>query len=278
MRVAIEYIQEQVRQALTEDIGTGDVTAQLLPAEQQATASVIAREPGILCGTQWFEEVFRQLDSGIHVGWQAEDADNIEAEQTLCTFSGRTRALLSGERVALNFLQTLSGTATLTSQYVNAMGDTDTHLLDTRKTLPGLRLAQKYAVRCGGGDNHRIGLYDMILIKENHITSQGGVTQAMQAALQHAAGKIDIEIEVENLQQLDEALAAGATRVLLDNFSIESLRQAVAFTNGRARLEASGNITLENIRAFAMTGVDYISVGAITKHVQALDLSMRIHI
>ena len=278
MRVATEYIQEQVKQALAEDIGPGDVTAQLLPAEQQATATVMAREGGVLCGTQWFDEVFHQLDTHIQIHWQVEDADNIEADQTLCTLSGNTRALLSGERVALNFLQTLSGTATLTSKYVNAMGDVETRLLDTRKTLPGLRLAQKYAVRCGGGDNHRIGLYDMILIKENHIASQGSVTQAMQAALQQAAGKMEIEIEVETLQQLEEALVAGATRVLLDNFSIESLRQAVALTDGRARLEASGNITLENIRAFAMTGVDYISTGAITKHVHALDLSMRIHV
>jgi nicotinate-nucleotide pyrophosphorylase (carboxylating) len=278
MQVTYEYIQAQVKQALAEDIGSGDVTAQLLPALQQANATVIAREPGVLCGTQWFSEVFHQLDTKIQIHWQAEDADNIEANQTLCTFSGPTRALLSGERVALNFLQTLSGTATLTNQYVNAMGDVGTRLLDTRKTLPGLRLAQKYAVRCGGGENHRIGLYDMILIKENHIASQGGVTQAIQAALQSGEDKMDIEIEVENLQQLEEALAAGAKRILLDNFSIENLIQAVAVTNGQASLEASGNITLENIRTVAMTGVDFISTGAITKHVHALDLSMRIQV
>lgn len=278
MQVTYEYIQAQVKQALAEDMGSGDVTSHLLPALQQATASVKAREAGVLCGTQWFNEVFHQLDAKIQIHWQAEDADNIEANQTLCSFSGPTRALLSGERVALNFLQTLSGTATLTNQYVNAMGDVGTRLLDTRKTLPGLRLAQKYAVRCGGGENHRIGLYDMILIKENHIASQGGVTQAMQTAMQSVTGKMEIEIEVESLTQLEEALAAGAKRILLDNFSTENLRQAVAITKDRASLEASGNITLENIRAVAMTGVDFISTGAITKHVHALDLSMRIKV
>lgn len=278
MQVPIEYIQAQVKQALDEDIGDGDVTAQLLPAQQQATATVIARETGILCGQQWFTEVFLQLDKSISINWQADDGDSLNANQTVCTLSGPTRALLTGERTALNFLQTLSGTATITHNYVEAIGDNKARLLDTRKTIPGLRLAQKYAVHCGGGSNHRIGLYDMILIKENHITSAGSVSAAMQQALAAANGKVEIEIEVENLAQLQEAIVAGAKRILLDNFTISQMREAVGVTQGRARLEASGNITLENIREVAETGVDFISIGAITKHVRALDLSMRIHV
>ena len=278
MQVPVEYIQQQVKLALAEDIGSGDVTAQLLPAQQHALATVIARETGILCGQQWFNEVFAQLDKTIRVDWHANDGEALTANQTVCTISGPTRALLTGERAALNFLQTLSGTATITHQYVAAISDNKTHLLDTRKTIPGLRLAQKYAVRCGGGTNHRIGLYDMILIKENHITSEGSVSAAMQAALAMAKGKVDIEIEVESLEQLQEAIEAGATRILLDNFTIDKLRKAVLLTAGRAALEASGNITLNNIRQIAETGVDFISTGAITKHVRALDLSMRINV
>lgn len=277
MDIPADYIQHQVKLALAEDVGRGDVTAELLPAEQQSTASVIAREEGVLCGTQWFEEVFHQLDARIQVNWLAQDADAINANQTLCTLSGSTRALLSGERAALNFLQTLSGTASMARQYSQAMGKTKTQLLDTRKTIPGLRLAQKYAVRCGGGGNHRIGLFDMILIKENHIASQGGVAAAMQKAIETAKGRIEIEIEVENLNELKQALAAGAKRILLDNFNLDDLREAVSLTGDQAALEASGNITLENIRDVAATGVDYISTGAITKHVHALDLSMRLH-
>ena len=278
MQVPGEYIQQQVRLALEEDVGAGDVTAQLLPAQQHALATVITRETGILCGQPWFNEVFLQLDNTIRIDWHANDGETLTANQTVCTLSGPTRALLTGERAALNFLQTLSGTATITHQYVAAIGDNKTRLLDTRKTIPGLRLAQKYAVRCGGGTNHRIGLYDMILIKENHIASEGSVTAAMQVALAMAKGKLDIEIEVESLEQLQEAIEAGATRILLDNFTIDKLREAVVITKGRATLEASGNITLDNIHQFAETGVDFISTGAITKHVRALDLSMRIKV
>lgn len=278
MLVPIEYIQAQVRQALEEDVGDGDVTAQLLPEQQQATATVIAREAGILCGQQWFTEVFLQLDKSIRINWQAGDGASLNANQTVCTLSGPTRALLTGERTALNFLQTLSGTATITHKYVEAISDNKARLLDTRKTIPGLRLAQKYAVHCGGGSNHRIGLYDMILIKENHIASAGSVTAAMQQALAAAKRGMEIEIEVETLDQLQEAIAAGAKRILLDNFTLEQMRAAVGITQGRARLEASGNITLENIHAVAATGVDFISIGAITKHVRALDLSMRIRV
>ncbi len=278
MLVPIEYIQAQVRQALEEDVGDGDVTAQLLPEQQQATATVIAREAGILCGQQWFTEVFLQLDKSIRINWQAGDGASLNANQTVCTLSGPTRALLTGERTALNFLQTLSGTATITHKYVEAISDNKARLLDTRKTIPGLRLAQKYAVHCGGGSNHRIGLYDMILIKENHIASAGSVTAAMQQALAAAKRGMEIEIEVETLDQLQEAIAAGAKRILLDNFTLEQMRAAVGVTQSRARLEASGNITLENIHAVAATGVDFISIGAITKHVRALDLSMRIRV
>lgn len=278
MNIPADYIQQQVKLALAEDIGHGDVTAELLPAEQQSTASVIAREDGILCGTQWFDEVFHQLDAGIEISWLVRDTNAIKTNQTLCTLCGPTRALLSGERAALNFLQTLSGTASIARQYSLAMGTTKAQLLDTRKTIPGLRLAQKYAVRCGGGGNHRIGLFDMILIKENHIASQGGVTAAMQKAIATAKGRIEIEIEVENLNELKQALAAGAKRILLDNFDLDDLREAVSLTGDQAELEASGNITLENIHDVATTGVDYISTGAITKHVHALDLSMRLQI
>ena len=276
MDIPADYIQQQVRLALAEDIGRGDVTAELLPAAQQSTASVIAREDGVLCGTQWFDEVFHQLDPRIQITWLVQDAQAIKTSQTLCSLHGSTRALLTGERAALNFIQTLSGTATIARQYSQAMGETKAKLLDTRKTIPGLRLAQKYAVRCGGGGNHRIGLFDMILIKENHIASQGGVTAAMQKALETAKGRIEIEIEVENLDELQQALAAGAKRILLDNFTLADLHEAVTLTAGQAALEASGNITLENIRNVAATGVDYVSTGAITKHVHALDLSMRI--
>ncbi len=276
MSVDHSIIVAQVQQALHEDVGSGDVTAQLLPADQQAKATVIAREDGVLCGTPWFDEVFHQLDDNVQIQWQCRDGDSVTANQTICTLTGSSRSLLTGERAALNFLQTLSGTATLTRQYRQAMGETNTQLLDTRKTIPGLRLAQKYAVRCGGGQNHRTGLYDMILIKENHIASQGSIKTALGAARQH--GDIETEIEVESLAQLQEALEHGARRILLDNFSIEQLTDAVKLNAGRARLEASGNITLENIRRVAQTGVDYISCGAITKHVRALDLSMRIEV
>jgi len=270
-----ESIRHQVSEALQEDIGSGDVTAALLDPTQIAVARVISREAGILCGTLWFDEVFQQLDRNIQISWSVRDGDRLSPNQTLCELQGPTHALLTGERAALNFLQTLSGTATITHQYIEAMGDSPTRLLDTRKTIPGLRLAQKYAVSCGGGYNHRIGLYDMVLIKENHIAACGSIRAAVQTALQQFPA-LPIEIEVESLDELEQAIAAGAHRILLDNFSVADLHRAVEITAGRTELEISGNVTLENIAEYATIGVDYISTGAITKHVSALDLSMRI--
>jgi nicotinate-nucleotide pyrophosphorylase (carboxylating) len=270
-----ELIRQQAAQALREDIGDGDVTAALLDQTQLADAHVISREAGVLCGTAWFDEVFRQLDESIQIDWLLRDGELLAANQTLCHLHGPTHALLTGERAALNFLQTLSGTASLTRQFVQAMGETQTRLLDTRKTLPGLRLAQKYAVTCGGGHNHRLGLYDMVLIKENHIASCGSITAAVHSAMQRFPN-LPVEVEVESLEQLHQAIDAGAHRILLDNFSDADLRRAVEFTAGRAELEISGNVTLDNIAGLAGLGVDFISSGAITKHVQALDLSMRV--
>lgn len=270
-----DSIRQQVSAALQEDIGSGDVTAALLEPAQNANARVISRESGILCGTLWFDEVFRQLDKRIQISWSARDGDQLSPNQTLCELQGPAHALLTGERAALNFLQTLSGTATITHQYVKAMGDSKTRLLDTRKTIPGLRLAQKYAVSCGGGYNHRIGLYDMVLIKENHITACGSIQAAVQSALQQFPD-LPIEVEVESLDELKQAIAARAHRILLDNFSVTDMRKAIEITAGRSELEISGNVTLQNIADYAAIGVDYISTGAITKHVTALDLSMRI--
>ena len=267
-------IRNDVARALAEDLGDGDLTAALIPASLQAQAFVISREPAVVCGTAWFDEVFRSLDPGIRVHWQVNDGDAVAPDQQLCAISGPARALLSGERTALNFLQTLSGTATRAQRYAAAVAGTKAKVLDTRKTIPGLRLAQKYAVRRGGCYNHRIGLYDAILIKENHILAAGSVAQAVAAARRIAADKT-AEVEVETLEELREALAAGAEIILLDNFSVDDLKQAVAIAQGRAKLEASGGITLDNIRLIAETGVDYISVGGITKDVQAVDLSMR---
>jgi nicotinate-nucleotide pyrophosphorylase (carboxylating) len=270
-----QLIHRQVSLALQEDIGSGDVTATLLDQTQQAEARVISREAGVLCGTAWFDEVFRQLDTAIRIDWSVHDGEVVSAKQTLCRLHGPSHALLTGERTALNFLQTLSGTASMTRQFVQAMGDSQTRLLDTRKTLPGLRLAQKYAVTCGGGHNHRLGLYDMVLIKENHITACGSITAAVHAATR-AFPALPIEVEVESLDELQQALAAGAHRILLDNFAVPQLREAVVLNGGRAKLEISGNVTLDNIAELAAIGVDYISTGAITKHVHALDLSMRV--
>ncbi len=275
MNIKLSAIQQQVAQALEEDIGHGDVTANLLAAEQTSSANVITREPGVLCGTQWFDQCFLQVDKTVKINWQAQDGDAISANQTLCTIDGPTRALLTSERSALNFLQTLSATASITRLYVDALANTPVEILDTRKTIPGLRKAQKYAVFCGGGTNHRIGLYDMILIKENHIASCGSITTALTQARQNSQG-CEIEIEVESIEQLEQALAAGAPRILLDNFTHDDLVKAVALNQQRAKLEVSGNITLENINEVAMTGIDYISSGAITKNIQALDLSMKI--
>jgi len=268
-------VSETVRRALAEDMGPGDLTAALIPAEARAEAQVITREDAVLCGTAWFDEVFHQVDKRIRVVWLIKDGDAMRAGQALCNASGPARGLLTGERTALNFLQLLSGTATRTRQYVDAVRGTKTIILDTRKTVPGLRRAQKYAVACGGGQNHRMGLYDAILIKENHIAAAGSITAAIEAARNSAPRDVSIEIEVENIGQLREALATNADRLLLDNFSVKELKVAVAETHGQAKLEASGGIDLSNIRAFAETGVDFISVGDMTKNVLAVDLSMR---
>jgi nicotinate-nucleotide pyrophosphorylase (carboxylating) len=275
MTIAAEHIRASVKYALAEDIGSGDITANLIPERTSAQATVISRETAILSGRPWFDEVYRQLDTHVQIVWHARDGDRIEPDQPLCELSGPARSLLSGERTALNFLQTLSGTATQTRAYVDAVHGTRAVILDTRKTLPGLRRAQKYAVTCGGGHNHRLGLYDAVLIKENHIAAAGSVTAALAQARAAVAADIPVEIEVENLDQLREALGAGATRILLDNFDLERLRAAVRETAGRATLEASGGITFDNIRAIAETGVDFISVGSLTKHLRAIDLSLR---
>ncbi|KFI23454.1 carboxylating nicotinate-nucleotide diphosphorylase [Nitrosococcus oceani] len=267
-------IKEEVRRALAEDIGTGDVTTTLIPATTKITATIICRETAILCGTSWFNEVFHQLDADIAIDWTKADGDLVPANQIICTLHGLARPLLSGERTALNFLQTLSGTATIAHRYASAVKGLPVRILDTRKTLPGLRQAQKYAVRCGGGHNHRRGLYDGILIKENHILAAGSITAAIAQA-RIANSNLPVEIEVENLDELQQALAAGADILLLDNFDTPSLRKAVRINQQRAKLEASGSITLKNIRQVAETGVDYISVGALTKDIRAVDLSIR---
>jgi nicotinate-nucleotide pyrophosphorylase (carboxylating) len=269
-----ETIAAQVRAALAEDVGPGDRTAALIPADAVACANILSREAAVLSGAPWVDEVFRQIDPTVRIDWLARDGERLSAGQTLCRLTGPARALLTGERTALNFLQTLSGTATLARRWADAVAGTGARILDTRKTIPGLRLAQKYAVTCGGCHNHRIGLYDAVLIKENHIAAAGSVAAALNAAAASAAG-LEVEIEVENLDQLREALAAGARRVLLDNFPLARLREAVAIAGGRARLEASGGVTLDTVRAIAETGVDDISVGALTKDLRAVDLSMR---
>lgn len=272
-------IQANVRAALEEDVGgpgtPGDLTAQLIPAGTQARARVITREDAVLCGTAWFEACFHMVDASTRITWQTADGDRIKAGQALCEIEGPARALLTAERPALNFLQTLSGVATETRRHVDAIAGTRAKIYDTRKTLPGLRLALKYAVKCGGGENQRIGLYDGILIKENHIASAGGIRPALEAAYKLAGDGMSIQIEVETLDQLEEALSAGVKLILLDNFTPERMRQAVALSAGRAQMEASGGIGFENLREIAETGVDRISIGSLTKHVRAVDLSMR---
>ncbi|MFL6652517.1 MAG: carboxylating nicotinate-nucleotide diphosphorylase [Sulfurifustaceae bacterium] len=268
-------IASAVRQALAEDIGSGDRTAALIPADQPGRARVVTREDALLCGTVWFDEVCRQVDARIRVIWNAADGTTVRAGDTLCHAEGPARGLLTAERTALNFLQLLSGTATAARRYADAVRGTRAVILDTRKTLPGLRLAQKYAVRCGGAQNHRIGLYDGILLKENHIAATGSITAAVRAARAGAPADVFVEVEVENLAALREAIDAGAERILLDNFGLDDIRRAVAETAGRAKLEVSGGVTLANVRALAETGVDYISIGDITKNVRAIDLSMR---
>ncbi len=274
MQVPHSYIEESVHIALTEDIGSGDVTAKLIPEDDFSLATVISREPATICGIDWFEEVFSQLDPQVFIEWDVDDGDTVEAGQQICSLSGSTRALLTGERSALNFLQTLSGTATKAAEYAASIKDTHVKILDTRKTIPGLRLAQKYAVSCGGCHNHRVGLFDAVLIKENHILAAGGITEAITAARFHNP-ELMIEVEVENLSEFQLALDADVDRIMLDNFDLDLLAQAVKINNNKTELEASGNITLESISAIAATGVDYISTGAITKDIKALDLSMR---
>jgi len=275
----IQHLQEAVllntAAALSEDIGPGDLTAGLLPADLKARARVISREAAVLCGCAWFDTCFHALDTQAVIHWHAQEGEAIEAGQLLCEIEGNARALLSAERPALNFLQTLSGTATATRRYAEAIKGTNAVVMDTRKTLPGLRLAQKYAVRAGGGANQRMGLYDGILIKENHITAAGGITPALQAAFALDAG-VPIQIEVETLDELQEALSAGAKLILLDNFTLDDMHKAVSLNRERAMLEASGNLTLDNIREVAETGVQRISIGSLTKHVRAVDLSMRV--
>ena len=260
--------------ALAEDVGGGDLTAALIPEGAQAEATVISREHAVLCGAAWFDAVFRQLDPRIHTEWRAADGDRIEPDQLLCTLRGPARALLTGERTALNFLQALSGTATLARRYADAVAGTGATILDTRKTLPGLRLAQKYAVRCGGCQNHRIGLFDAVLIKENHIMAAGSITNAIATARRLHPG-VTVEVEVENLAELEEALAARPDIVMLDNFDLATLAEAVRIMAKRVKLEASGNVNFDTVRAIAETGVDYISIGGLTKDVRAVDLSMR---
>lgn len=270
-------ISQAVERALVEDVGGGDLTAALVPASTTANATVITREAAILCGTAWFDEVFRQLTPTVRVEWNYTDGDRVDANAVLCELSGPARPLLTGERTALNFLQTLSGTATATRRYVDAIAGTNCHVLDTRKTIPGLRRAQKYAVLRGGGTNHRIGLFDAILVKENHIIAAGSIPAAVAHA-RSSAGTRMVEIEVENLQELEQALSTDIDRVLLDNFALENLQRAVQMKrarNARVELEASGNVSLDTIRGIADTGVDFVSVGGLTKHLKAVDLSMR---
>lgn len=268
------HADEDAHRALDEDVGSGDLTAALIDAGATLRARVIAREAAVLCGRPWFDAVFRRVDPGATVEWLVAEGARVDAGQALCRVSGAARALLTAERSALNFLQLLSGVATRTRQYVDAIEGAQAQILDTRKTLPGLRFAQKYAVVTGGGANHRMGLFDMVLVKENHIAAAGGITAAVEAAARVAPG-MPLQVEVETEAQLAEALAAGAPLILLDNFSVERMAAAVVSTAGRARLEASGGITLDTVRAIAATGVDRISVGNLTKDVRALDLSMR---
>ena len=268
-------IQDQVRRALAEDVGDGDITAALIPADRQAQATIISREPAILCGTAWADEVFRQVDPQIKIEWLAADGDRLIPNQPFCRMSGPARGLLTGERCALNFIQTLSATATRSQHFADLVEGTGVKLLDTRKTLPGLRLAQKYAVTCGGCHNHRIGLFDAFLIKENHIAACGGINAAVAQARVISPGK-PVEVEVESLDELRQALEAGADIIMLDELSNEDMRTAVQITAGKAKLEASGGINESTLRAVAETGVDYISIGSLTKDVKAVDLSMRL--
>jgi len=274
MNIPLSYIQNTVSIALAEDVGAGDVTGQLIPDDEVSMATIISRDNATICGIDWVEEVFAQLDSDVHIEWEVEDGDQVEAGQTLCSLSGNSRALLTGERTALNFLQTLSATATIAQRYANEIAGTECKVLDTRKTIPGLRLAQKYAVSCGGCHNHRIGLFDAVLIKENHIEAAGSIAKAVEEA-RFSSPDLTVEVEVENVDELQQALDANVDRIMLDNFKPEEISDAIAMTNKQVELEASGGITLENIRRYAETGVDFISIGALTKDIQSIDLSMR---
>ena len=271
-------LPEQVSRALREDIGSGDVTAQLIAPATRARARVLCRESAVVCGTAWFDESFRQVDATVRVQWRVADGERVAADAVLCELEGPARALLTGERIALNFLQLLSATATVTARYVQAVAGTACRILDTRKTIPGLRTAQKYAVLCGGGQNHRIGLFDMVLIKENHIAAAGSIGAAVSTA-RSLSPAVPVEVETENLDEVAAALAARCDAILLDEFTLEDLRRAVALNRAApqpAKLEASGGVSLERIGEIAATGVDYISIGGLTKHVQAVDLSMRL--
>jgi nicotinate-nucleotide pyrophosphorylase (carboxylating) len=270
-----QVVADDVRRALREDLGEGDCTASLIPDKNVLRTRIICRDNAVLCGRPWLEQTFHQLDAGITITWQINDGDTMQPDQEICRLQGPARPILSGERTALNFLQTLSGTATCARRYTEAVAGTGAIILDTRKTIPGLRLAQKYAVRCGGASNHRIGLFDAILIKENHISAAGSITAAVTEAL-HLYPDLLLEVEVENLEQLEQAHSAGAQRVLLDNFALDDLKTAVDRFKGRIGLEASGGIDLKTVRSVAETGVDFISTGDITKSVQAVDFSMRI--
>jgi nicotinate-nucleotide pyrophosphorylase (carboxylating) len=266
-------IAEDVQRALREDIGSGDLTADLIPPANRANAVILCRENAVLCGCAWVDAAFTQVDAGIRIEWHAQDGELLRPDMIVCTLHGPARGIVTAERTALNFLQTLSGTATRARRFADAVTGLPVRLLDTRKTIPGLRVAQKYAVHCGGGENHRQGLFDALLIKENHISAAGGLTAAVQQARALHADKL-LEVEVENLEQLREALPLRPDRILLDNFNMHNLQQAVHIAAGAVPLEASGNITLENIRSVAATGVDYISLGSLTKHIQAVDYSL----
>lgn len=267
-------ITDAVAMSLREDVGTGDITAALILSETKATAQIISREEAVICGKEWLNEVYHQIDPEVKINWMVHEGDKVKANQILTELSGCARSLVTGERTAINWLQTLSGTATAVAHYAAMLNGSKTQLLDTRKTIPGLRFAQKYAVRVGGGKNHRLGLYDAFLIKENHILSCGSISKAIQKARRFSPKKI-VEIEVENIDELKEALANQADIIMLDNFSLDDIRQAVILNNNQAKLEVSGNINLENLRQLAEIGVDYISIGALTKHLRAVDLSMR---
>lgn len=272
-----DQITSDIERAFAEDLGPGDATAELLPAQARAHAELTCRESAIIAGIPWFEACFRRMDPAVQITWQVADGQRVDAGSVICRLSGQARALVSAERTALNFLQLLSGTATRTASYVAAVKGTNARLLDTRKTLPGLRVAQKYAVRCGGGYNQRMGLYDAILVKENHIAAAGSIAAAVDAGRRlHPA--LMLEVEVENLDELAQAIDAGVDRVMLDNFSLPLMIEAVQFTAGRVPLEVSGNVGLDTIADFAHTGVDFISVGALTKHVRAVDLSLRLRL